>query len=58
MMVKAFRERRDFLVRSLSEIDGVKISEPQVETHLFAYCMMIILILIFLSLCLVFLCFR
>lgn len=33
-MVKAFRERRDFLVKSLSEIDGVKISEPQVQTLL------------------------
>jgi len=29
-MVKAFRERRDFLVESFSKIDGVKISEPQV----------------------------
>lgn len=29
-MVKAFRERRDFLVRSFGELDGVKISEPQV----------------------------
>lgn len=30
-MVKAFRERRDFLVKSFSELDGVKISEPQVQ---------------------------
>lgn len=29
-MVKAFRERRDFLVESFGEIDGVKISEPRV----------------------------
>lgn len=29
-MVKAFRERRDFLVKSLGELEGVKISEPQV----------------------------
>jgi len=29
-MVKAYRERRDFLVKSLGEIEGVKISEPQV----------------------------
>lgn len=29
-MVKAFRERRDFLVKSFGELDGVKISEPQV----------------------------
>lgn len=33
-MVKAFRERRDHLVKSFSEIDGVKISEPQVQTQL------------------------
>jgi len=33
-MVKAFRERRDYLVKSFSEIDGVKISEPQVKLHL------------------------
>jgi hypothetical protein len=32
-MVKAFRERRDYLVKSFSEIDGVKISEPQVQIH-------------------------
>lgn len=30
-MVKAFRERRDFLVKSFGELDGVKISEPQVN---------------------------
>jgi len=29
-MVKAFRERRDFLVESFREMDGVKICEPQV----------------------------
>ena len=29
-MVKAFRERRDFLVAAFGELDGVKISEPQV----------------------------
>lgn len=29
-MVKAFRERRDFLVKSFGEMGGVKISEPQV----------------------------
>lgn len=34
-MVKAFRERRDFLVRSFGEIDGVKISEPRVTVHLY-----------------------
>ena len=31
-MVKAFKERRDFLVESFSKMDGVKISEPQVWT--------------------------
>ena len=31
LMVKAFRQRRDFLVKSFREIDGVKISEPQVQ---------------------------
>lgn len=30
-MVKAFQERRDFLVKSFRELDGVKISEPQVR---------------------------
>ncbi|KAE9601273.1 putative transaminase [Lupinus albus] len=34
-MVKAFRERRDFLVKSFSEMDGVKISEPQGAFYLF-----------------------
>lgn len=34
-MVKAFRERRDFLVRSFGEIDGVKISEPLGAFYLF-----------------------
>lgn len=29
-MVKAFRERRDFLVKSFGELEGVKMSEPQV----------------------------
>lgn len=30
-MVKAFRERRDFLVKAFRELNGVKISEPQVN---------------------------
>ncbi|CAJ1856507.1 unnamed protein product [Sphenostylis stenocarpa] len=34
-MVKAFRERRDFLVESFSKMDGVKISEPQGAFYLF-----------------------
>ncbi|CAN1140171.1 Bifunctional aspartate aminotransferase and glutamate/aspartate-prephenate aminotransferase [Linum perenne] len=34
-MVKSFRERRDFLVRSFGEIAGVKISEPQGAFYLF-----------------------
>ncbi|KAK4485953.1 hypothetical protein RD792_008605 [Penstemon davidsonii] len=34
-MVKAFRERRDFLVKSFGELDGVKISEPQGAFYLF-----------------------
>lgn len=29
-MVKAFQERRDYLVKSFRELPGVKISEPQV----------------------------
>jgi len=32
IMVKAFRERRDFLVKSFGELEGVKISEPKVQT--------------------------
>ncbi|CAK8578832.1 unnamed protein product [Lathyrus sativus] len=35
IMVKAFRERRDYLVKSFREIDGVKISEPQGAFYLF-----------------------
>ncbi|KAL8047190.1 hypothetical protein ABFX02_08G223500 [Erythranthe guttata] len=35
VMVKAFRERRDFLVKSFGELDGVKISEPQGAFYLF-----------------------
>ncbi|KAG8373340.1 hypothetical protein BUALT_Bualt11G0014000 [Buddleja alternifolia] len=34
-MVKAFRERRDFLVTSFGELEGVKISEPQGAFYLF-----------------------
>ncbi|CBI21451.3 unnamed protein product, partial [Vitis vinifera] len=34
-MVKAFRERRDFLVKSFGELEGVKISEPQGAFYLF-----------------------
>ncbi|KAF8404547.1 hypothetical protein HHK36_009434 [Tetracentron sinense] len=34
-MVKAFRERRDFLVKSFKELKGVKISEPQGAFYLF-----------------------
>ncbi|XP_027337641.1 bifunctional aspartate aminotransferase and glutamate/aspartate-prephenate aminotransferase-like [Abrus precatorius] len=34
-MVKAFRERRDFLVKSFRKMDGVKISEPQGAFYLF-----------------------
>ncbi|XP_024977591.1 bifunctional aspartate aminotransferase and glutamate/aspartate-prephenate aminotransferase, partial [Cynara cardunculus var. scolymus] len=34
-MVKAFRERRDFLVTAFRELDGVKISEPQGAFYLF-----------------------
>ena len=33
-MVKAYRERRDFLVKSFREMEGVKISEPQVASSL------------------------
>ncbi|KAJ4965424.1 hypothetical protein NE237_017273 [Protea cynaroides] len=34
-MLKAFRERRDFLVKSFKEMEGVKISEPQGAFYLF-----------------------
>ncbi|KAJ1695805.1 hypothetical protein LUZ63_012503 [Rhynchospora breviuscula] len=34
-MVKAFRERRDFLVKSFRELPGVKIAEPQGAFYLF-----------------------
>lgn len=34
-MLKAFHERRDFLVKSFGEIDGVKISEPRGAFYLF-----------------------
>ncbi|KAA8546848.1 hypothetical protein F0562_003277 [Nyssa sinensis] len=34
-MVKAFRERRDYLVKSFRELEGVKISEPQGAFYLF-----------------------
>ncbi|XP_042491751.1 bifunctional aspartate aminotransferase and glutamate/aspartate-prephenate aminotransferase-like [Macadamia integrifolia] len=34
-MVKAFQERRDFLVKSFTELEGVKISEPQGAFYLF-----------------------
>lgn len=34
-MVKAFQERRDFLVKSFRELEGVKISEPQGAFYLF-----------------------
>lgn len=35
VMVKAFRERRDYLVKSFGELEGVKISEPQGAFYLF-----------------------
>ncbi|OVA14644.1 Aminotransferase [Macleaya cordata] len=35
IMVKAFQERRDFLVKSFKELEGVKISEPQGAFYLF-----------------------
>ncbi|KAK7281034.1 hypothetical protein RIF29_08675 [Crotalaria pallida] len=34
-MVKSLRERRDFLVQSFKEMDGVKISEPQGAFYVF-----------------------
>ncbi|CAI9282283.1 unnamed protein product [Lactuca saligna] len=34
-MVKAFRERRDFLVKAFRELNGVKISEPQGAFYIF-----------------------
>ncbi|KAG2716577.1 hypothetical protein I3760_03G132800 [Carya illinoinensis] len=34
-MVKAFRDRRDFLVKSFGQLEGVKISEPQGAFYLF-----------------------
>ncbi|KAG9450789.1 hypothetical protein H6P81_010754 [Aristolochia fimbriata] len=34
-MAKAFRERRDFLVKSFGELEGVKMSEPQGAFYLF-----------------------
>lgn len=34
-MVKAFRERRDFLIESFRQLEGVKISEPQGAFYLF-----------------------
>lgn len=34
-MVKAFQERRDFLVKSFRELEGVKISEPEGAFYLF-----------------------
>lgn len=30
-MVKAYQERRDYLVKNFKELPGVKISEPQVK---------------------------
>ncbi|XP_077224805.1 aspartate aminotransferase isoform X2 [Tasmannia lanceolata] len=34
-MVQAFKERRDFLIKSFKEMEGVKISEPQGAFYLF-----------------------
>lgn len=34
-MVKAFRERRDYLIESFKELEGVKISDPQGAFYLF-----------------------
>lgn len=33
-MVKAFKERRDFLIKNFGEMEGVGISEPQVGFQL------------------------
>uniref|UniRef100_A0A7N0ZSZ0 Bifunctional aspartate aminotransferase and glutamate/aspartate-prephenate aminotransferase n=1 Tax=Kalanchoe fedtschenkoi TaxID=63787 RepID=A0A7N0ZSZ0_KALFE len=35
IMVKAFRERRDYLVKSFGELEGVKMCEPQGAFYLF-----------------------
>ncbi|KAJ8765799.1 hypothetical protein K2173_014921 [Erythroxylum novogranatense] len=35
MMVKAFRERRDYLIKSFGEMEGVRLSEPQGAFYLF-----------------------
>ncbi|KAE8674223.1 Bifunctional aspartate aminotransferase and glutamate/aspartate-prephenate aminotransferase [Hibiscus syriacus] len=35
VMVKAFRERRDFLVKSFNELQGITVSEPQGAFYLF-----------------------
>lgn len=43
-MVKAFRERRDFLVESFRQMDGVKISEPQVQLCKHSYFIWLLLI--------------
>ena len=32
-MVKAFRERRDYLIQAFRELDGIKINEPQVTSR-------------------------
>jgi aspartate/glutamate/aspartate-prephenate aminotransferase len=32
-MVKAFQERRDYLVKNFKELPGVKIPEPQVKEY-------------------------
>jgi len=50
-MVKAFRERRDFLVKSFREIDGVKISEPQVQFIFVSIIHLFFFLILFLSAC-------
>ncbi|XP_050207062.1 bifunctional aspartate aminotransferase and glutamate/aspartate-prephenate aminotransferase [Mercurialis annua] len=35
MMVKAFQERRDFLIQSFGEMEGIKMSKPQGAFYLF-----------------------
>ena len=43
-MVRAFRERRDFLVQRLQAIDGVKLACPQVPNRRFSICMFCVLL--------------
>lgn len=43
-MVSAFKDRRDFLVKTFKDLQGVKVSEPQVISPNYKYLLVLLLL--------------